>query len=120
MVKLWLALGFAVLAGLMVIAAGVAGQARASVVLARAGIAFALAAGIGYIAEFLFERYGVSKLLRTQELSQQEPKELAEENVMEAVAASESATEENEGSEGEKGFSPLSPDGLRHVSSPQD
>jgi len=119
-VKLWLALGFAVLAGLMVIAAGVAGQARASVVLARAGIAFALAAGIGYIAEFLFERYGVSKLLRTQELSQQEPKELAEENVMEAVAASESATEENEGSEGEKGFSPLSPDGLRHVSSPQD
>ena len=120
MVKLWLALSFALLAGLMVIAAGIAGQARASVVLGRAGIAFVLAAGIGYIAEILFERYGISKLLRTQGPLQQEELEPAEEDVMESVAASESATEENEGSEGEKGFSPLSPDGLRHVSSPQD
>lgn len=124
MMKLWLALGFAAITALLVIIAGLFAEARATVVLFRAAVAFVVAASISYGMELLLTVYGIPRLVQreqdepAQEASEADPVVEARENTETEDVISE--TEENEGSEGEKDFSPLSPDGLRHVSSPQD
>lgn len=117
MMKLWLALGFAAITALLVIIAGLFAEARATVVLFRAAVAFVVAASISYGMELLLTVYGIPRLLQRE---QDEPAQEASEADPVVEARENTETEENEGSEGEKNFSPLSPDGLRHVSSPQD
>ena len=124
MIKLWLALAFAALTALMVIIAGLFAEARVTVVLFRAAIAFIIAASISYGMELLITIYGIPHFLQNHQDLQQDGGSEAD-PVVEGKENTEtedviSEKEEHEGSEGETDFSPLSPDGLRHVSSPQD
>ena len=67
-------------------------------------------------------KYGLPEVENHQGLSEDTVPDPEQSTIQEeeTVPFAGAASNEHEGSQGEQTFSPLSPDGLRHVSSPQD
>lgn len=123
MIKVWLALGFALVTALVTMIAGGIAEARWTVVLSRAGLAFIVAAVAAYGLQIVLMRYSTPETLNNdQTLSEDMVPDPDQSNINEEEAAQfvAAGSSEHEGSQEERMFSPLSPDGLRHVSSPQD
>ena len=123
MIKVWLALGFALVTALVTMIAGGIAEARWTVMLSRAGLAFIVAAVAAYGLQIVLMRYSTPETLNNdQTLSEDMVPDPDQSNINEEEAAQfvAAGSSEHEGSQEEQMFSPLSPDGLRHVSSPQD
>lgn len=120
MCKLTIALGFAAIAGLTAIAAGLMNEVRISVILMRT-ICIFLLTGVGvYIGVFLFEKFSYKKLIEDTEsamleLKAQEQEQMSQTQDTEEEGRPEAGDEQKQEEQSEGGFAPLQPDSLRRV-----